>query len=74
LCQQFEQSHRFQRLLIGCNILNDCPRLAILRDTAWEDSVSATDFWQTQPSDGLPATQRTEVFIGYTNDTLSLSV
>ncbi len=46
----------------------------VLGDAAWEGSIPATGFWQTQPSDGLPASQRTEVFIGYTNDTLYIGV
>ncbi len=46
----------------------------VLGDTAWNELVPATGFWQTQPSDGLPATQRTEVFIGYTNDTLYIVI
>jgi len=32
LRQQFEQSHRFLRLLISCNILNDGSGLAVLSD------------------------------------------
>ena len=46
----------------------------VLGDSAWEGSVPATGFWQTQPNDKFPATQRTEVFMGYTDDTVYIGV
>jgi hypothetical protein len=39
-------------------------------DVAWQGLKPATGFWQTQPREGEPASQRTEVFIGYTDKAL----
>ena len=46
----------------------------VLGDNAWAGVVPATGFWQTQPDDGKPASQRTEVFIGFSNDSLYVAV
>jgi len=46
----------------------------VLGDAAWEGAVPATGFWQVQPNSGFPATQRTEVFIGYSDDTVYIGV
>jgi len=46
----------------------------VLGDSAWEGAVPATGFWQVQPNSGFPATQRTEVFIGYSDDTVYIGV
>jgi hypothetical protein len=43
-------------------------------DDAWSDIVPASEFWQVQPNDGQPATQRTEVFVGYTDTALHIGV
>jgi hypothetical protein len=43
-------------------------------DQAWSGVIPATGFWQVQPNDGQPATQRTEVFVGYTDDALYVAV
>ena len=43
-------------------------------DEAWSSAVPATGFWQVQPNDGLAATQRTEVYIGYTDYALYVGV
>jgi hypothetical protein len=42
----------------------------ILDDPAWAGVVPATGFWQVRPFEGRPASQRTEVFVGYTDDAL----
>ena len=42
----------------------------VLQDPAWSGVQPATGFSQTKPDEGSPATQRTEVFIGFTQDTL----
>lgn len=39
-------------------------------DPAWKHIEAATGFWQTQPDEGQPATQETEVYIAYSDDTL----
>ena len=46
----------------------------ILNDPAWSGVVPATGFWQVQPNEGQPATQKTEVFIGYTEEALFIGV
>ncbi len=43
-------------------------------DEAWSTATPASGFWQVQPNDGSPATQRTEVFVGYTDDALYVGV
>ncbi len=46
----------------------------VLGDEAWSDAVPAGEFWQVQPNDGQRSTQRTEVFVGYTNTALHIGV
>jgi hypothetical protein len=43
-------------------------------DTAWQAAPAIRNFWQIQPDDGQPASQKTEVFVGYTEDTLYVGV
>ena len=46
----------------------------VLGDEAWRGLQPATGFTQIQPDEGEPASQRTEVFVGYTDDTLYVAV
>jgi hypothetical protein len=46
----------------------------VLNDPAWQAAVPVTDFWQQQPQEGRPASERTEVRIVYTADTLYVGV
>ncbi len=46
----------------------------VVGDRAWEGMVPATGFTQVQPNEGIPATQKTEVFIGYTDTALYIGV
>ena len=48
----------------------------VLNDPIWQqaDAPPATRFWQIQPVEGSPASQRTEVRIGFTEDTLYVGV
>ena len=46
----------------------------VLGDTAWSGVAPATGFQQIQPDDGMPATQKTEVFVGYTDVALYIGV
>jgi len=46
----------------------------VLGDSAWRGVVPATDFWQIRPDDGQAATQRTEVFVGFTATSLYVGV
>ena len=46
----------------------------ITDDAAWAGAIPTADFWQVQPDDGQPSTQRTEVYIGFTDDALYVGV
>ena len=46
----------------------------VLGDSAWSGVTPATGFWQIQPDDGQPATQRTEVYVGFSNYSLYVGV
>ncbi len=46
----------------------------ILDDPVWQSVVPLTDFWQTTPDEGHPASEATEVRIAMTADTLYLGV
>ena len=46
----------------------------VLDDPAWNNLEPITGFVQTQPNSGQPATQRTEVFVGYTDDAIYIGV
>ena len=46
----------------------------VLGDGAWSAVSPATGFWQTQPDDGQPATQRTDVYVGFTDTSLYVGI
>jgi hypothetical protein len=46
----------------------------VLEDSAWGNLIPATGFWQVQPDDGERATQKTEVYVGYSDDALYIGV
>jgi len=46
----------------------------VLGDPAWTGLVPATGFWQVQPEEGKAATQKTEVFIGFTDNALYIGM
>ncbi|MBT8106866.1 MAG: carbohydrate binding family 9 domain-containing protein [Gammaproteobacteria bacterium] len=43
-------------------------------DAAWRSATPTTGFWQVQPQDGQPSTQRTDVYVGYTDTSLYIGV
>lgn len=43
-------------------------------DPAWKDVTPVSDFWQVRPNEGQPASQRTEVYVGFTDDSLYIGV
>jgi hypothetical protein len=45
----------------------------VVNDPAWIGAAPATEFTQVRPFEGQPASQRTEVFVGYTNDALYIA-
>jgi Domain of unknown function (DUF5916) len=56
--------------------LENAPTLdgEVLGDAAWRGVTPTGDFWQVQPAEGRPASQKTEVFIGYTDSSLYIGV
>jgi hypothetical protein len=46
----------------------------VIGDKSWHGVVPATGFWQIQPNDGQPSSQKTEVFVGFTDDALYIGV
>ena len=46
----------------------------VLDDAAWTEVQPASGFWQVRPTEGHPASQRTSVFIGFTDDALYVGV
>lgn len=43
-------------------------------DPAWAEVSPTSGFWQVRPDEGQPATQKTEVFIGFTEKALYIGV
>ena len=56
--------------------LSEAPQLDgdVVDDPAWRSLVPATGFLQVRPFEGATASEQTEVFIGYTTDTLYIGV
>ena len=46
----------------------------VLGDTAWQRAAPVSTFWQEQPEQGEPASERTEVRVVFTGDTLYIGV
>ena len=46
----------------------------VLGDSAWENAEPAVDFWQTRPDEGQPTTEKTEIYVVFTTDTLYFGV
>lgn len=46
----------------------------VLGDSAWTTLTPASGFWQVQPDDRKPATQKTEVYVGFSDDALYIGV
>lgn len=46
----------------------------VVGDPAWQGAAPATGFSQVRPDEGRPATQRTEVFVGVTDEALYIGV
>jgi hypothetical protein len=43
-------------------------------DPAWQGARAIEQFWQIQPSSGQPASQRTQVFVGFTDRALYIGM
>lgn len=46
----------------------------VLGDSVWNGAPAATNFVQTTPDEGQPSTEKTEVFLGFTDDTFYIGV
>jgi hypothetical protein len=46
----------------------------VLDDPAWRTAEAITDFWQIQPNAGQAASQRTAVYIGYTDTSIYVGI
>ena len=65
--EQRELSLRALKVTTG----DEAPRIdGVLDEAFWKRAVVATDFIQAEPDAGEPATQKTEVLVVYTEDTL----
>lgn len=71
-----ELSSRSVRPRAAATALSTVPVIdgEVLADQAWAGVAPTSGFTQTRPTEGRPASQRTEVFIGYTEDTLYIGV
>ena len=56
--------------------LNESPVIDgdVRGDLAWSGVTPAKDFWQVKPADRQPASQRTEVYVAYTDSALYIGV
>jgi len=56
--------------------LSASPQLdgSVADDAAWRAVQPTTRFWQVRPNEGHPATQRTEVYVGFTDESLYIGV
>jgi len=46
----------------------------VLGDPAWRGAEAISGFWQVRPDAGAPATQRTDVFVGFTKTSMHVAV
>ena len=46
----------------------------VLGDEVWDSAVPATSFFQTTPDEGQPASERTEIFVVTTTDTIYFGI
>ena len=65
-----------ERPVIQSSELSESPVLdgQILGDPAWAGLTPATGFFQVQPDEGLAATQKTEVYVAFSEDALYIGV
>ena len=64
------------RPVMQAALLTTAPKLdgSVLDDPAWQEVIPASGFWQVQPNEGQAATQKTEVFIGFLDESLYIGV
>ena len=74
--QSQELNSRIVTPTMTANALANSPALDgdVLNDPVWRGLTPASGFWHVRPNAGQPASQRTEVFIGYTDDALYIGM
>jgi Domain of unknown function (DUF5916) len=72
---QIQESHAARPSVVATRV-TQAPVLdgEVIGDAAWQPATPVSDFWQEQPDEGQPSTERTEVRIVYTADTLYVGV
>ena len=76
----FSQSNflpeQLPRPVLNSNQLSSTPILDgnILNDAAWSGAEAASNFTQIQPNEGASATQKTEVYVGYTESAIYIGL
>jgi hypothetical protein len=70
------QEQATERPVMQAPSLENIPVLdgKVIGDPAWNGLVPATGFWQVQPNEGEPATQKTEVYIGFSDNALYIGM
>jgi hypothetical protein len=65
-----------ERPVMRASMLQTAPQIdgSVLDDPGWAGVVPASGFWQVQPIEGQAATQKTEVFIGFLDDSLYIGI
>jgi hypothetical protein len=71
-----ELSSRSVRPTTVAVALSEAPVIdgVVLSDDAWVNVAPTSGFTQVRPNEGQPSTQNTEVYVGYTEDTLYIGV
>lgn len=71
-----ELSSRVVTPTMAAHALASAPTLDgdVINDAVWRGLQPASGFWQVRPNAGQPASQRTEVTIGYTADALYIGM
>jgi hypothetical protein len=71
-----EESAPLERPRVRAQWVSEAPVLdgEVLSEALWSRATAATGFWQTNPDEGEPASQRTEVYILHTDDTLYFGI
>src|SRR5690606_15247907 len=61
-----------RRPVAQANALTIAPTIDgnVAGDPAWQGARAIENFWQIQPQAGQPASQRTEVYVGFTDKAL----
>ena len=76
LAQSYTAPEQRPRPVTDAAVLSVAPVLdgKVVGDAAWEGVVPATGFTQVQPVEGAPASEKTEVFIGFTDTAMYIGV